>query len=483
MRPTASLRVLGILLMSFSGTMLLPLTVSVFYQDGEHVTFSLAFLIVLAAGLTFWLPTYHIQRELRIRDGFLITSMFWLGLGLAGSVPFIIASSELDLSPSEAIFESISGLTTTGATVITGLDELPKSILYYRQQPQWLGGIGIVVIAVAILPMLGVGGMQLYRAETPGPVKDSKMTPRITETAKALFAVYVVLTIACAVAYAIAGMNGFDAICHAFSTVAIGGFSTHDASIGYFDSPAIMIICCVFMLVAGINFALHFSAWKLRSFAHYGQDPETLFYLLALCLATALCCTFLISNDILSVREGLLHGTFQAISMATTTGFATTDFASWPIFAPVLLILFSFMGGCGGSTGGGIKVVRIMLIVRQGYRELAQLIHPNAVIPLKIGRRRVPAKVVSAVWSFFAVYMMSYLTILLLLLLNGMDYITAFSATTASLNNLGPGLGAVASNYGGISPTAQYILCFAMLLGRLEVFTLLVILTPMFWRR
>jgi trk system potassium uptake protein TrkH len=483
MRPTASLRVLGILLMSFSCTMLIPLAVSTYYDDGEFYTFSQAFLIVLAAGLAFWLPTYRNQRELRIRDGFLITSMFWLGLGLAGAVPFIIASSELNLSASEAIFESISGLTTTGATVITGLDDMPKSLLYYRQQLQWLGGIGIVVIAVAILPMLGVGGMQLYRAETPGPVKDSKMTPRITETAKALFAVYVVLTVACSIAYGFAGMSVFDAICHAFSTVAIGGFSTHDASIGYFDSPAIMMICCVFMVIAGINFALHFTAWRQRSLAHYGKDPETQFYLFALCMATTLCCVFLIYSDTLAIKEALLQGIFQSISMATTTGFATTDFASWPVFAPVLLILCSFMGGCGGSTGGGMKVIRILLIVRQGYRELAQLIHPNAVIPLKIGSRRVPAKVVSAVWSFFAVYMMSYLLILLLLLLTGMDYITAFSATTASLNNLGPGLGAVSSNYGGISSMAQYILCFAMLLGRLEVFTLLVVLTPMFWRR
>ena len=469
--------------MSFSGTMLVPLAVSIGYDDGEQTTFFLAFLIVLAAGLLFWLPTAGNRQELRIRDGFLITALFWLGLGLAGSIPFIIASSELDLGVADAIFEAISGLTTTGATVITGLDELPESLLYYRQQLQWLGGIGIVVIAVAILPMLGIGGMQLYRAETPGPVKDAKMTPRITETAKALFMVYVSLTATCCLAYWFAGMTLFDAICHAFSTIAIGGFSTHDASIGYFDSPIIMAICSVFMLISGINFALHYLLWRRRSLRHYSADPETQFYLFYIGLSLVVCCIFLAATHTLSLSDSLLHGIFQTISMATTTGFSTTDFANWPIFAPIMLILISFIGGCGGSTGGGMKAVRILLMMKQGYRELAQLVHPNAVIPLKLGNRRVPAKVVSAVWSFFAVYILSYLLILLLLLLTGLDYITAFSATTASLNNLGPGLGEVAVHYGNINDVAKFALCFAMLLGRLEIFTLLVILTPMFWRR
>ena len=483
MRPAASLRVLGVLLMIFSATMLVPFGVSVFYQDGEYQTFILAFMIVLSSGMAIWLPTSRSRSELRIRDGFLITSLFWLGLGLAGSVPFLIAESELGITPAEAVFESVSGLTTTGATVITGLDILPKSILYYRQQLQWLGGIGIVVIAVAILPMLGVGGMQLYRAETPGPIKDNKMTPRITQTAKALFFLYVGLTLACAVCYWIAGMSGFDAICHAFSTVAIGGFSTHDASIGYFQNPAVLVICCIFMLIAGINFSLHFVAWQRREISHYGADPETRFYLTVIGMAVIITCGFLMLTRTMSMGDSLLHGTFQAISLATTTGFATDNFSLWPTFLPIMLVLCSFMGGCAGSTGGGLKAVRIMLIVRQGYRELAQLIHPNAVIPLKLGSRRVPAKVVSAVWSFFAVYMMSYIIILLLLLGTGMDYLSAFSATTATLNNLGPGLGSVAAHYGDTTEMAKLVMSFAMLLGRLEVFTLLVVFTPMFWRR
>lgn len=483
MRLATSLHVLGVLLMLFSATMLVPLLVSLWYDDGEALTFGYAFLIVLLSGLGIWLPTFRDRHELRIRDGFLITSLFWLGLGLAGSVPFILADIELNMSINDAIFESISGLTTTGATVMTGLDTLPYSILYYRQQLQWLGGIGIVVIAVAILPMLGIGGMQLYRAETPGPVKDSKMTPRITETAKALFAIYVLLTVACATAFWLAGMSLFDAVCHAFSTIAIGGFSTHDASIGYFDSPAIMLICSAFMLIAGINFALHFTAFQRRTLKYYGADPETGFYLKIIGGAALICCGYLAYSGTMSISDSVLHGLFQTISLATTTGFATTDFSLWPTFLPTLLILCSFMGGCAGSTGGGMKAVRVMLMLRQGFRELAQLIHPNAIIPLKIGHRRVPAKVVSAVWSFFAVYVVSFMCILLALLGTGLDYLTAFSATTASLNNLGPGLGEVTAHYGDITPHAKTIMSLAMLLGRLEIFTLLVLFTPMFWRR
>ncbi|MGK0501042.1 MAG: trk system potassium uptake protein TrkH, partial [Oceanicoccus sp.] len=418
----------------------------------------------------------------RTRDGFLITSLFWTVLGLFGALPFILTPNP-DLSVSDAVFESISGLTTTGATVITGLDYLPKSILFYRQQLQWLGGIGIIVIAVAILPMLGVGGMQLYRAETPGPVKDSKLTPRITETAKALFFIYVLLTASCAIAYWLAGMSGFDAICHAFSTVAIGGFSTHDASIGYFNSPTIMLIASVYMLVAGINFALHFHAIRQNSYRHYYKDSESRFFVYTILGASVIVVLYLIFASSYNINEAIIHGLFQTISIATTTGFATADFANWPSFLPFLLIILSCMGGCGGSTGGGMKAVRIMLMAKQGVRELSQLVHPNAVIPLKVGNRRVEAKVVSAVWSFFAVYVFAFIIILFLLMATGLDYITAYSAVVASLNNLGPGLGDVAAHYGSISDPAKWILCFSMLLGRLEVFTLLVLFTPAFWRQ
>jgi trk system potassium uptake protein TrkH len=330
--------------------------------------------------------------------------------------------------------------------------------------------------------MLGIGGMQLYKAETPGPSKDSKLTPRITETAKALATVYVALTMACAIAYYLAGMTGFDAIAHALSTVAIGGFSTHDASMGYFESDYILLICSLFMVISAINFGLHFLAWRRRSLGTYMKDSETRFFLGVLSICIGITCLYLVISQTLDPRESVIHGLFQAISITTTTGFATQDFAAWPSFLPVMMLFFSFMGGCVGSTGGGIKAMRLMLIYKQGIRELKQLVHPNAVIPLKVGRRRVEAAVVSAVWSFFAVYMSAFIVILLLLMATGLDFTTAFSAVAASLNNLGPGLGDVAANYGSISDTAKGILCFAMLLGRLEVFTLLVLFTPAFWR-
>ncbi len=476
-------RILGVLLMLFSLTHLIPLAVSILYQDGLHLRFLLSFFFTFIVGLTIWVPVYKASADLRTRDGFLITAMFWLVLGIFGSVPFLM-DPELNLTLAEAVFESISGLTTTGATVITGLDDMPKSILFYRQQLQWLGGIGIIVIAIAILPMLGIGGMQLYRAETPGPVKDSKMTPRITETAKWLFFIYTTLTAVCALAYWLAGMSLFDAICHSFSTLAIGGFSTHDASMGYFDSPLIYLIASFFMFAAGINFALHFVAWRKLVFSQYLQDSETKFY-----------STMMLSSIIVITATGYLYGLddeldmfwvhsiFQVVSMATTTGYATTNFSAWPTFLPILLITLSLVGGCAGSTGGGIKVIRVMLIFKQWLRELRHLIHPNAVIPLKLSSKTVPSPILSAVWSFFGIYMLVFFMLVMLLLATGLDFLTAFSASLAMLNNLGPGLGSVATHYGDVSESAKWVMCLAMLLGRLEIFTLLVLFTPAFWRR
>ncbi len=481
MHLSISFRILGLLLMLFSSSMTAPLMMALLADDNTVTGFLSALCICFVSGLAIWLPTRGARHDLRIRDGFLITSLFWIVLGLFGALPFALTDS-LHLSPMESIFESISGLTTTGATVIVGLDHLPQSILLYRQLLQWMGGIGIVVVAVAVLPLLGIGGMQLYRAETPGPSKDSKLTPRIAGTAKALFSIYVGLTVACALAYYIAGMSGFDAICHAFSTVAIGGFSTHDASMGYFDNDIILMICSIFMVISAINFGLHFQVWKRRNTGIYGKDSETRFFINVLLIGIVITCGYLIKSSIMEPSESLIHGVFQAISITTTTGFTTRDFSIWPTFLPTMLIMFSFMGGCVGSTGGGIKAMRLMLIYKQGIRELKQLVHPHAVIPLKVGKRRVEAKVVSAVWSFFAVYVFTYIVIMLILMATGLDFTTAFSAVAASLNNLGPGLGEVASNYSSVGEPVMGILCFAMLLGRLEIFTLLVLFTPMFWR-
>jgi len=474
-------RILGILLMIFSLSMLPPILVSIIYDDHQINAFLHAFVITLGTGILVWLPVRKLRKELRVRDGFVVTVLFWLVLSISGSIPLFL-SDALDLQYVDAYFESLSGLTTTGATVITGLDQLPKSILWYRQQLQWFGGMGLIVLAVAILPMLGIGGMQLYRAETPGPVKDSKLTPRITETAKALWYIYLGLTAACALAYWGAGMSLFDAICHSFSTIAIGGYSTHDASIGYFDNHLIELIAIFFMFAAGINFALHFTAWRSNNWTVYVKDPEFRFYASLMSLVAILTMSVLYITGTYELSDAMVKGLFEVVSIATTTGFATADFTSWPFVLPFLLFLVAFVGGCAGSTGGGMKAIRVLLIYKQGLREVKRLIHPNAIIPVKLGKKPVPDRVIEAVWGFFSVYLFVFVILLLLLLATGMDQVTAWSAVGASINNLGPGLGDVSIHYGNIPDTAKWILCFAMLMGRLEIFTLLILFTPSFWR-
>jgi trk system potassium uptake protein TrkH len=476
-------RLLGLLLMLFSATMLPPILVALLYLDGQLAVFVEGMVALLIVGSLLWVPARHYRKELRVRDGFLFVTLFWLVLGLAGALPFAIATSP-HLSPADAVFESFSGLTTTGATVITGLDKLPPSILFYRQQLQWLGGMGIIVLAVAIMPMLGVGGMQLYRAETPGPMKDTKLTPRITETAKALWYIYLTLTIVCALGYWGAGMSAFDAICHSFSTIAIGGFSTHDQSIGYFQDNTIELIAVVFMLLAGMNFALHFVAWRSLSLQAYLRDSELKAYLVVLTVVTMVTVAYLYYTNTFVFFDDALHaGLFQAISIGTTTGFTTAAYFDWPGFLPVLLLFASFIGGCAGSTGGGMKVIRFLLVLKQGHREIIRLIHPNAQIPVKIGGKPLSDRVIGAVWGFFAAYVGSFVVIMLFLMSTGLDQVTAFSAVAACMNNLGPGLGDVGANYVDINDAAKWALSFAMMLGRLEIFTLIILFTGMFWRR
>jgi trk system potassium uptake protein len=476
-------RILGVLLMLFSMLANLPsILVSFLYGDGEVSSFWTSAMITFATGFILWLVTLRSKKELRTRDGFLVVTLFWTVLSTFGALPFLF-SLDVRLSVTDAIFESFSGLTTTGATVITGLDVLPKSILFYRAQLQWLGGMGIVALAVAVLPMLGIGGMQLYRAESPGPVKNDNLVPRLAETAKALWYIYLGLTVTCALAYWAAGMNLFDAICHSFTTVAIGGFSNYDASIGYFDSNIVNLIAVAFMFLAGINFALHFTAWQRRSLIQYVRDPETKFYAAVLAGIALFTIIVLYATETYDMQNSFIHGLFQTVSIATTTGYTTADFNAWPYALPYLLIYASIIGACAGSTGGGMKVIRILLIFKQGIREVKRLIHPNAIISVKLGRRMVPDRVIESVWGFFAVYVMVYMALLIMLLAMGMEVLTAFSAVGASLNNLGPGLEGVAANYANISDPAKWVLCLAMLLGRLEIFTLLVLFLPMFWRR
>ena len=482
MNWTVVQRILGLLLMMFSMTMLPPVAISFIYSDAAWLPFVEAFSVTLLAGLVIWFPVRRARRDLRLRDGFLVVASFWTVLGTFGALPFYVSDVPA-MSFTDALFESMSGLTTTGATVLTGLDTLPRSILWYRQQLQWLGGMGIIVLAVAVLPMLGVGGMQLYRAEMPGPVKDTKLTPRITETAKALWYVYLTFTITCALGYKLAGMDWFDAIGHAFSTVAIGGFSTHDLSFGHFQSSAINLIAVFFMIIAGVNFSLHFFAWRFVQIRHYLLDPEFRAYigmLLVISVVVIISLSWLGVHD--NAEDNFVNGLFHAVSISTTTGFTTVNYAAWPGALPVLLVFASFIGGCAGSTAGGIKVVRFLLIYKQGMREIARLVHPSAEIPVKLGGAAVPFRVVDAVWGFFAVYVVVFGLMLLSMMASGLDQATAFSAVAATLNNLGAGIGEVSAGFMDVNDAAKWVSIVGMLLGRLEIFTLLVLVTPVFWR-
>jgi len=476
-------RILGLMLMLFSLTMLPPAGVSLGYSDGHWYPFVAAFAIVAVAGLLLWLPVRRLRGDLRLRDGFLVIAVFWIFLGLAGATPFLISDVPA-LSVTDAVFEAVSGFTTTGATVIVGLDELPKSILYYRQQIQWLGGMSIIVLAVALMPMLGIGGMSLYKADTPGPMKDQKLTPRITQTAKALWAVYVLLTALCAVGYAFAGMGAFDAIGHAFSTISTGGYSPYDASLAHFDSAAVDAVATVFMFLGGVSFALHFTVLRRRDPRLYLRDPEFMsFFWLVFTIIAGATLYLWWQGEFGTVAESFRHSAFHIVSIHTGTGYTTTGFAHWPGAMPALLMLLTFIGGCAGSTTGGMKVIRWLLIYRQGVSELKRLVHPSAEIPVKLADRPVPQAVIMGVAGFFAMYCIVFGVLMLALMMLGVDQVTAWSAIAASMNNVGPGLGDVAVTFKDMPDAGKWIASIAMVSGRVEIFTMLLLLTPAFWRR
>ena len=476
-------KTLGLLMMVFSLSMVFPFMVSAFEGDTYTASsFMAAFFFTLIVGIALWLPTRKDQSEIRLHEGFLIVALFWIILGIFGSIPFLMLP-ETALSFTDAIFESTSGLTTTGATILTGLDQLPKGLLFYRSQLQWLGGLGIIVLAVAIMPLLGVGGMQLYRAES-GTIQDSKFTPRQTETAKFLARIYLVLTFLCMAGYYISGMTFFDAICHAMTTTAIGGFSTHDASFGYFENlPGVFFVSSLFMFLAGINFTLHFFAWKERSLIKFFMDSEFKAYVTLLFVVIGFTLiVFGTDGADKQTQPGLLQIVFQVISIGTTTGYTSSDYYLWPAFIPFLLIVYSFIGGCVGSTGGGLKVARCVMMLKQVFKELKQLIHPSAEIPVKMNAKSVDEKIMNSVWGFVSAYLIILVLFSMMLMWSGLDQITSFSAVAASLNNLGPGLGEVSSNYSYLSDFNKWVCVIAMVLGRLEIFALLVLLTPAFWR-
>ncbi len=477
------LHVLGLVVLIFAFTMLLPLAVAFIWQDKALHAYDEAFLITFAAGLLTWLFTRHNRRELQTRDGFLLVVLVWAVLPAFATLPLLFHLPGLSFT--DAYFETASGLSTTGATVLVGLDALPPSINLWRHFLNWLGGMGIIVLAVAILPMLGIGGRQLFKAETPGPMKDSKLTPRIADTAKSLWLVYAGITAACIVALKIAGMNWLDAVCHAFAAMGLGGFSTHDASVGYFNSPAIEAVLIVFMLLAAMNFATHFLAYRSRSLLTYRADPEVLPMLglvLASCLAGAL--YIWLAGTYPSYWTALRHVSFNLVSLATDCGFASVDFNQWPIFVPLWMLFLSCATVSSGSTGGGIKMIRSLLMFKQAQRELQRQIHPAAVLPIKLGGTPVSNQVVFAVQVFVMLYVGSIIALTLILVASGLDFVSAFSGIIACINNAGPGLNQVgpATNYSVLTDFQTWVCTFAMLLGRLELMTLFVLFTRTFWR-
>ncbi len=477
------LHVLGLVLLIFSFTMLAPLLTALVANDAAQFAFDEAFAVTLVTGFALWLGGLRWKRELKVRDGFLLVLLVWTGLPAFATLPFLIYAPGMGFT--DAYFETISALTTTGATVMSGLDTLPPSLNLWRHLLQWLGGMGIIVLAVAILPLLGIGGRQLLKAELPGPIKDSKLTPRIADTAKLLWAVYAALTALCAVALRLAGMDWFDAVCHAFAALSLGGFSTHDASVGYFGSPLIEAVLIVFMLVAALNFVTHFLAFRQRSLKAYRADPEVrgvLGLIVLSCLGVSL---YVWQAGVYpEYLTALRHVSFNLVSLATDCGFASTDFNTWPMFSTMWMLFLSCVAASSGSTGGGLKMIRAMIMVRQGWRELEHQLHPAARLPVKIGGHAVPNEIVFAIQAFVMMYVATVVGMTLVLLASGLDFVSAFSGVIACINNAGPGLNEVgpAGNYAGLTDFQTWVLALTMLLGRLELFTVFVLFTRAFWR-
>lgn len=480
-RVQAVQRIFGAIVALTSLISVPPMAIAWWLGENSFQAFFDSFALSGLAGLVLWWPVRRTRYDLRVRDGFLVTASIWVLASLVAAIPFTLA--EPHLSFTDAVFEATSGLTTTGATTIVGLDALPRSVLFYRQLLQFLGGMGIVILAVAIMPMLKVGGMQLFRAESTGPQKDSKLTPRIADTAKALWLVYAGLTVVCALAFWIGGMSGFDAVCHAMSTVATGGFSTHDAAFGFWDSPLLEGIAIAFMLLGAVSFGLHWYAWRRATVAHYQADSELRMFLWLVVIATVVIgAGNYLNGHFATLGESARRSLFQVVSHVTTTGFASHDFSEWPGMAPMLLLILAFVGGCAGSTTGGIKMARVQMVVRQGLREIKQLVHPKGQFVVTLGGKRVSESVVISVAGFCSLYVLSFLAVALALAASGLDELTAFSGAAAMINNLGPGLGQVAWSMGELNDAATWLCSFTMILGRLEVFTVLVLLSPRFWR-
>ena len=475
--------VLGSLLAFFGAAYVIPVLTSLIAGDGKWGIFLIAAAVSSGIGLLISLATRKHRRELKPRDGFLLATLSWVLMSLSATFPLYMGIP--GMSVTDAYFEAMSGLTTTGSTVLTGLDSLAPSLNIWRHTLHWMGGLGIIVLAVAILPLLGVGGMQLYKAETPGPVKDEKLTPRITETAKSLWVVYTVMTLVGIGALRMAGMTWFDAICHGMSALSLGGFSTHDNSLGYYNSPTIEVVLSILMVAASLNFARHFVALRRLTLKPYRNDPEARAIVGLLAISIVVVTTLLYVDNIYPFFTALRHASFNVISMATTTGFVTEDFEKWPVFIPIWMLFLTCITCSTGSTGGGVKMFRTLLLSRKAGRELKLLVHPSAVWPVRIGGKPVPERVGDSVLAFIFLYFMTVVTLTFAMLLTGLDFDSSFSAIVASINNAGPGLAAVGPvhNFQSLTDLQTWICTAAMLVGRLEIFSVLVLFTPAFWRK
>jgi trk system potassium uptake protein TrkH len=483
-RFAAILHALGLVIILFAGTMLLPLAVSLALADEAQLAYDEGFAITLATGVALWLVTRGRKTELQLRDGFLLVALAWSTLPAFATLPLLFFLPGMSFT--DAYFETVSGLTATGATVMSGLDALPASINIWRGLLQWLGGIGVLVLAIAVLPMLGVGGRQMFKAETPGPMKDTKLTPRITESAKGLWLVYAGLTALCFACYWAAGMSWTDALMHSFTTLALSGFSSHDASFGHFDSPLLEGIAAGFMLVAAINFSTHFVALRRGSLRPYGADPEVAAFVGLMAASVGMVTFYLWWNGAYpDPGTAFRYALFNTISVATTTGYSTADFNAWPAFLGFWILFLGTFSACSGSTGGGIKMIRARVLYGQLYRELTRLLHPSMVSHVRLGNITVSNEIIFAVLAFFFVFIVCIVTMTLILMATGLEDLTAFSAVVACISNIGPGLGGVgpATTYAGLTDFQTWVCTFAMLLGRLEIFALLLVLTPAFWRK
>ena len=476
--------VLGALLMVFSATYVLPVAWSLAVDDGTHRSFVLSGVATLAAGALLWGATRRYRRELQARDGVLLVVLGWVTMAAVATVPLLLEIRGLSFT--DAFFETMSGLTTTGATVLDGLDHLPEAVNLWRHALNWYGGMGIIVLAVAILPMLGVGGMQLYKAETPGPIKEAKLTPRITQTAKYLWLLYAGITVLCVLALKAVGMNWHDAVCHAFSAMALGGFSTRDANVSGFNSPAIEAVLMLFMMIAVLNFSTHFMALRQRSLRVYVRDAEVFaVWLLILGSALMLACFLYWQGTYPLFMTALRHAAFNTVSIATSSGYMSDDFDKWPIFAPMWLLLLCTVASSAGSTGGGIKMIRVLILLRQAGNELIRMVHPRAVTPLRISGQIVDNRVVFGVMGYMLLWGLSLVVFTFLMMATGLDFVSSFSGIIACLNNTGPGLNVLgpAQNYQSLTDFQTWLCTVAMLAGRLELLTVFVLFMPAFWRK